>query len=221
VLGAGDFALMAGRLDLEALFLAEAPRLRRFLRRFGPSVSAEDVTQDAFARLCQVEAEAVASPRALLFRTARNLAIDQVRRRNASPVRTAPDLDAFEARLAAPSAEDAVVANERIAAVQAALAALDDNERAALLWRRRDGLSPGEIGRRLGMGARNAQRLIARALARCQAHVRAAEGAGEAGLGVGLGDGLAADDAEPGADLCADADEKPRAGARDKNGRAV
>jgi hypothetical protein len=31
--------------DLARFFAEEAPRLRRFLRRFGPSISAEDIAQ--------------------------------------------------------------------------------------------------------------------------------------------------------------------------------
>ena len=76
---------MSNTLDWGNLFEEEAPRLMRFLRRFGPRVSAEDIKQDAFAKLYAAKAEEIASPRAYLTATARNLALNDIRRqRNAA-----------------------------------------------------------------------------------------------------------------------------------------
>jgi DNA-directed RNA polymerase specialized sigma24 family protein len=61
---------MSSTLDWANLFEEEAPRLLRFLRRFGPRVSAEDIAQDAFTRLAASKAEDIASPRAYLTVTA-------------------------------------------------------------------------------------------------------------------------------------------------------
>ena len=54
---------MSNTLDWAVLFEEEAPRLMRFLRRFGSRVSAEDVRQEAFAKLVATK-EDIASPRA-------------------------------------------------------------------------------------------------------------------------------------------------------------
>ena len=70
---------MSNTLDWTLLFEEEAPRLMRFLRRFGPRVSAEDVRQEAFAKLVAAK-EDIASPRAYLTATARNLALNDLRR---------------------------------------------------------------------------------------------------------------------------------------------
>lgn len=146
------------------LFRTEGPKLVRFLRRFGAAVSPEDVAQESFARLFAAEPRNVISPRAFLFRTARNLAIDQMRRERAAPVRPSEHLVAAAVSpLASP--EEGKVAEEECAALEAAIAALPERERLALLMRRVDNLSPEEIGAQLGLSPRQVRRLIAQALA--------------------------------------------------------
>lgn len=163
---------MSGGFDLSRLFVSEAPRLRRFLRRFGPLVWADDIAQDSFARLAAADPGEVSSPRAFLFRVARNLAVDAARRRSASPVRAVENLDALACRDWAPSPEDALIASEEREALLSALALLSADQRTALVLRKVEGLAPAEIASRLGVSVRQVQRLIALAIARCQAHLR-------------------------------------------------
>lgn len=164
---------MSASWDWVSLFRSEAPRLVRFLSRFGPAVSPEDVAQESFARLYAAEPENVASPRAFLFQTARNLAIDQVRRGRASPVRAVADLSGPASADPLPSPEEARIFEEEREVLEGAIASLPEGERAALLLRRVEGLAPAMIAQRLGVSERQVRRLIAHALARCQAQVRA------------------------------------------------
>lgn len=72
---------MTNTLDWALLFEEEAPRLKGFLRRFGARISPEDITQDAFTKLCASQEE-IAKPKAYLITTARNLALNDLRRQD-------------------------------------------------------------------------------------------------------------------------------------------
>ena len=118
--------------ELAGLFAAHAPGLIRWMTTFTRDGElAEDLVQDAFVRLAR-ELQAGRrpdNPPAWLALVTRNLAVSRARR-NATAVR-------FEARLEhpAPAIDPAAsaLANERAAAVHAALATLRPVDRRALL----------------------------------------------------------------------------------------
>jgi RNA polymerase sigma factor (sigma-70 family) len=156
--------------DLARLFAIEAPKLRRFLRRFGPAVSPEDVAQDSFERLHSA-GPAVSSSRAFLYRTARNLAINAWKRETTAPVRRAgfipsepasPDLDPEERLLLA----------EAIGRLNQALAALPEHKRTALLLFKAEGRSYKEIAAQLDVSPRTVERYVADAIAHCHKELR-------------------------------------------------
>ncbi len=154
------------------LFRFQAPRLRRILRRFEPVVSSEDVAQDSFVRLWAAQPKQLASPTDYLFRTALNLAADYARRRKRSPVVDPGYVDLDTSGAISPSPEDHRIASETSMAVRAALAALSENRRVALIRHKVEGCSQQEIADELGLSVRQVQRLIAQAIARCQAYLR-------------------------------------------------
>ena len=78
--------------------------------------------------------------------------------------------------LTIPSPEEAAIATETMRAVEQALATLPKEQRAALLWRKVEGLSPHEIGARMGLSARQVQRLVSQAIEHCQAQLRDLDG---------------------------------------------
>lgn len=162
---------MSALRDLGYLFSTEGPRLRRFLRRFGPSVSAEDIAQDSFARLCAAEPGSVTSPRAYLFRIARNLAINEVKRQATAPVRT---VDPFEldASSPEPNPEERRVLAEDISGLALALAGLPQRNRQALILFKVEGYSYKEVGQRLGVSPRTVERYVADAIAHCHKELR-------------------------------------------------
>ncbi len=154
---------MSSTLDWANLFEEEAPRLMRFLRRFGPSISAEDISQDAFAKLCAAKTGEIANPQAYLMTTARNLALNDLRRQ--ANHKTAPHAG-IETLAPASNAdpEAALIASEEASAAEAALAALEPRLREALLLHLVDGLTQPEVAERLGVSRRTVQRHIAEAL---------------------------------------------------------
>jgi RNA polymerase sigma-70 factor (ECF subfamily) len=141
---------------LRAAILEYRTALLRFLiaRRVPPD-EAEDILQDLFLKLETQPAGPVAEPRAYLYRMAENLLLD--RRRSAG--RRAGREKAWTAAQSGssmdtddrPSAEQVLIARERLATVSGALAALP--ERTVTIFRRFrvDSIPQREIAAELGI----------------------------------------------------------------------
>jgi RNA polymerase sigma-70 factor (ECF subfamily) len=138
----------AGQGDPEAvrlLYIRFADNVYGYVRSIvGDEHEAEDVTQEVFTKLIRVIGgyEDRGLPfHSWILRVAHNVAIDHLRRRRSFPcedVRGADEADADPA------------AHERCSALQAALAGLPEDQRQVLVLRHVLGLSPAEIGERLG-----------------------------------------------------------------------
>ena len=159
--------------QLAEVFAAEWPCLTRFLRRFEPTVSAEEVAQDAFARLAAAEPGSVQAPRAWLFQTARNLALNELRRSKMASSGPAARVADLELTVDAPSAEDFIISMEEAERLRAVLMVLPQRQRRSLLLFKIEGLSHKEIGLRLGVSHRTVERYVASAIAKCHAHLSA------------------------------------------------
>lgn len=163
---------MSSTLDWANLFEEEGPRLLRFLRRFGPRVSAEDIAQDAFAKLACSKADEIASPRAYLTTTARNLALNDIRRQTNSKTHTRADIETIAPAYTADPEAQLIAAEEAVAA-EAALDALPPHLKQALLLHLVDGLTQPEVAKRLSCSRRTVQRHISEAIA--QLHLALAD----------------------------------------------
>ncbi len=139
-------------------------------RRFGPAISPEHIAHDSFARVFAVDPNTITSARGLLYQTARNLALNQVKRASMAPERPADDIVALaDATGATSSPEDAVLSSERVRAILAAIEVLPDTQRKALQMCKFESLPAQEIGKRLGVSPRHAYRLIVQAMERLRA----------------------------------------------------
>lgn len=157
--------------ELARLFAVEGPKLRRFLRRFGPKVSPEDITQDSFERLQAVDPGTVDSPRAFLYRTARNRAINAWKRGMTAPVL---GLDLLSSEPASPDLdpEERLLLNEALGRLNQALLALPEHKRTALLLFKAEGRSYKEIAAQLDVSPRTVERYVADAMAHCHRELR-------------------------------------------------
>lgn len=158
---------MADSSRWTSIFLTEADQLRRFLLRFAPRLSPDDIAQETFARVCAVDPGNVQSPKSYIFRTARNLAINELRRQSVAPFETIVDVEGLAAPSEGLSPEDEVIAAEESRRLSFALGQLSARHREALILFKVEGLSHKEIGRRLGVSPRTVERYIADALAHC------------------------------------------------------
>jgi RNA polymerase sigma-70 factor (ECF subfamily) len=140
-----------GRLGLSELFVAEESGLLRFaLSLVGRRAVAEELVQEAFLRLHPVYHE-VENPRAWLFRSLRNLALNHLRDRK-------PESELHE-ETAPPHADalpaEQLVRDEAIGTVRLLLAELPPEDRELVRLKYLDNLKYQEISRRTGLSVGN------------------------------------------------------------------
>jgi len=152
--------------------------------------TAADLAQESFVRVlaAQHAGQAVLDMRALLYRTARNLVIDQHRR---NEVRRHDDLDALpeDQHPSAPQhlqPEDALAAQQVIRAYVATIEALPERCRKAFVLHVFDDFSHAQIAQQMGISVSMVEKHIVRAMVACRLCERRlcgepAQGLGEAG----------------------------------------
>jgi len=151
--------------DFGALYRATLAPLRRYLARLLNNASeAEEVAHDAYLRIYPARGKRPAEhPEALLYVTARRLAINRLKRRSISPFAREP-LNADTAASAAPGVPQEVMARQELAMLETAISQLPEGCRAVLLLRKVELLSHGEIATRLEISVSTVEKQHARAL---------------------------------------------------------
>lgn len=130
-------------------------------RMLGDAAEAEDVVQEVFAKVWTNAAGWTPSGGGLggwLRRIATNLCLDRLRRRRPLSAEPAPDR-ADES----PAADEAIDAARRGEAVAAAIQALPDRQRAAIVLTYHEGLPNAEAAEILGIGVKALESLLVRA----------------------------------------------------------
>ena len=130
-------------------------------RMLGDAAEAEDVVQEVFARVWTNAAGWTPSGGGLggwLRRIATNLCLDRLRRRR--PLSGEPVPDRADET---PGADEALDANRRGEAVAAAILALPDRQRAAIVLTYHEGLPNAEAAELLGIGVKALESLLVRA----------------------------------------------------------
>ena len=157
--------------DIAQLYaLYHGSLVRLLYRRTGDPDRAEDLAQEVFVRALETPPT---NPKPWLFAVALNLARDDGRR----AVRQGKKLELLKgehAGAAVPAPDAAVEADERVAAVRAALAHLTDTDREALLLKA-EGFSYQEIATALGLAPGAIGTTLARARKRLVEAYRALE----------------------------------------------
>jgi len=161
-----DEALLAayGRGEARAArMLADRllPGVWRIARRLlGDEAEAEDVAQEAMLRLWRIAPEwraGEAKVTTWLYRVAVNLATDRLRRRRGVSLDAMP-----EPEDGAPGAAAGLIEADRMAALEAALMALPDRQRQAVVLRHLEGLANPEIAEIMELGVEAVESLTAR-----------------------------------------------------------
>ncbi|SDS04796.1 RNA polymerase sigma-70 factor, ECF subfamily [Opitutus sp. GAS368] len=159
--------------DSPGWFAAEvqphAAELRAWLRGKFPALTDPDnMVQESLARVWQAhETGPVQSPKALLFTTARNLALDELRRRQVvtfDPVAEIADLPVYED---APTAADQAAKNQELEILTKAIQSLPDRCRQVLTLRKIYGLPQKEIAARLGIAEHTVEAQVATGMRKC------------------------------------------------------
>jgi RNA polymerase sigma factor (sigma-70 family) len=149
---------------IDHLFREHNEALLRFLSaRLGSYQDAQEVAQEAYVRLLRLDRPgAVSFLKALLYKTASNLAIDRLRHRHLVTryeCAAAKADDLFEA-----SADATSAAIDDVRVISSAIDELPPHCRSAFLMSRVEALDSLEIAQRLGVTDRAVRKYIARAL---------------------------------------------------------
>lgn len=165
-----------GRSEVSGAYLEHRTFLKRFLSRFLSSPEdIEDVVQETFLRAYNAESKDtdIRSPKAFLFRVARNLALKELGKKSRRITKYIEDLGATEVIDVQSSVEDQVAERERLAVFCKAAAALPLQCRRAFLLRKIYGLSQQEISRELNISVSTVEKHLATGLMRCNAFMAA------------------------------------------------
>ena len=155
----------ANRRDFAVLYRATLAPLRRYLARFlGDATEAQDVAHDAYLRVYPTEGKPPAEkPEALLYTTARRLALNRIKRRRIAPfARDALEPESMASP--APGVVQQVMARQELRQLEQAIRQLPAGCRTVLLLRKVELLSHREIADRLGIAISTVEKQHARAL---------------------------------------------------------
>lgn len=151
--------------DFGSFYRSTVAPLRRYLGRLlGNTPEAHDVAHDAYMRVFPaVQDQSAQRPEALLYVTARRLAINRLKRRSISPESSHTEMVDLAASTS-PGPVQQVIARQELALLEKAIAALPDGCRTVLLLRKVELLSHREIADRLGIAVSTVEKQHARAL---------------------------------------------------------
>lgn len=159
--------------EIRDLFLSMRPGLARAVSGIVPPHEVEDIVQETYVRLCLVAGpEHIRHPKSYLFRTARNLALDSVKR--------------AEHRLGQPWSEEGVgnagaevdevleqaASAEEFGRFCAAVRLLPAQARRVFVLKKVYGYSQREIADELGLAQSTVEKHVALAVRRCAEHLR-------------------------------------------------
>jgi RNA polymerase sigma factor (sigma-70 family) len=156
---------------LREVFRSHRANLVRFLAiRLGSEADAQDAAQDAVFRLLQRRQVLQDKDlRALLYVTARNIAIDRLRERARSPISTNVDINDETLQHADESAspERIIAGREQLALVRTLVQELPPKCQQAFISYKFDGLEYGEIALSMSITESMVRKYVLRALAHC------------------------------------------------------
>lgn len=153
-------------------FRIEAPRLVNYLRRFVAPDAAEELAQEAFARVYSAQGE-VRSQSGLLYQTARNLLIDRKRRERTASKVLEDGAEAESVPDAHASPEDQVLLRERLERAATMIERMPPKCRKVFLMQVLDGASYAEIAASMGISVATVKMHLMRAFEICAAHAEA------------------------------------------------
>lgn len=135
---------------------------------FGPRLAVDDVMQEAFLRVLRArEAGELQAPKAFLFATARNLALDQLRRHAVSRTDALVEANLSNVLDDHASIPDHVARNQELALLTEAIQSLPERCRQVMTLRLVYSLTQREIGDKLGISDRTVAAQLAIGTKKC------------------------------------------------------
>ena len=152
--------------EIEVAYCANQRSLSSFLRRFLDSPEdIEDAMQQAFLKAYQAERSTkIKAPRAFLFRTARNLALNELAKRRNRKTETVADFDPYTVFVHQHSQEELCIVRERLEQALDLISELPPRAREVFVLRKVHGLTQREIAARMGIAESTVEKHIAKGL---------------------------------------------------------
>lgn len=148
--------------------------LKAYLRGSFPTMrDVDDVVQESYLRIWKARAaQPIVCARAFLFRVARHVALDLVRRRRNSPIAAVGDLAALPVMEEKPGISEQVSTTEKLRLLGEALATLPPRSRELIVLCKIKGLTHREAAARLDISPKTADEHILRGLKRLNREMR-------------------------------------------------
>ncbi|PXA83468.1 sigma-70 family RNA polymerase sigma factor [Nostoc sp. 3335mG] len=142
--------------------------MRAWLRGAFPAIDVDDVVQESYCRIATLtRVEHIDDPRRYLFRTARNVVLEQIRRERVVSIEAASGLAELELAPEEEGSPERVVAGRRaLERVERLIEALPDRARMVFRLRKIEGVPQREIAERLGLTETVVENEVARGLRR-------------------------------------------------------
>ena len=153
--------------------LPHEPMLRAWLARgFGPRLAIDDVIQESFLRVLQARATGdLQAPKAFLFATARNLAVDSLRRHAVSRTDSLVEEDLSNVLDDHDGIPESLARSQEVALLTEAVQSLPERCRQVMTLRLVYGLPQRVIGERLGISDRTVAAQLAIGTKKCSDYV--------------------------------------------------
>lgn len=160
-----------GLTPIESAYRSNTGSLKRFLRRFfACTADVEDIMQEAFLKAYEAEhVTEIKQPRAFLFKTAKNLALNEQAKRRNRRTDAVADLEALTVLFdvhadSRDEPETQALIQEQLVLAQSAIDELTPRVREVFELRKVYGLKQREIAERLGISQSTVEKHIAKGL---------------------------------------------------------
>lgn len=138
----------------------------------GDRQEANDVAQEAYSKILGLDdVGAINHLRAYLFRTARNIAIDRLRKETRNPVTYCNDEFVSNIKCDTPPADQMLIAKERIRLIRLAVTELSPRRRYIFLRHRLYNESYATLAERTGLSESMVRKHVIRAMRHCKAYL--------------------------------------------------
>ncbi len=163
---------MAAEEGIYKVYLALRSSLTRTLMRIVPPKEVEDIVQETYVRVCQIEKNGrrIKEPRAFLFKTARNLALDHLKRAETRLTISTEDLSELTVEEVAQFADqtfEEAASDEEFSLFCKAVRELPVQCRRVFVLKKVYGYSQKDIAHQFNLSENTVEKHIAQGIKRC------------------------------------------------------
>lgn len=163
---------MSNNENISSIFISLQSTLARAVSRIAPPKEIEDIVQETYVRVCQVaNQDDIRHPRSFMLKTAKNLALDYVKRAETRLTTSVDDYLDWEDMLNLDGSEDdtfnKVAANQEFGHFCDAVRLLPLQCRKAFILRKVYGYSQKEIAANLDISESTVEKHVATGIKRC------------------------------------------------------